>query len=114
MAMMAATSGRPSYAEPLMANAIGLVDVAVMAIATCAPITSMAGNLPLVIGLGSGLYAPGAFVFCTIIMTIFAVGYNAISRHITTAGAFYGYVSHGLGQTMGLAAGLLACLAYMV
>ncbi|HVI89124.1 MAG TPA: APC family permease [Dongiaceae bacterium] len=106
--------GRSRYAEPLMANAVGLTDVAIMAIATCAPITSMAGNLPLVIGLGSGIYAPGAFVFCTIIMTIFAIGYNAISRHITTAGAFYGYVSHGLGQTMGLAAGLLACLAYMV
>src|SRR6185369_1174540 len=103
-----------SHAEPLMANAVGLSDVVVMAVATAAPITSMAGNLPLVIGLGSGLYAPGAFVFCTIIMTIFAVGYNAISRQITTAGAFYGYISHGLGQSVGLAAGLLACLAYSV
>lgn len=114
MASSARGFNRSRHAEPLMANAVGLVDVAVMAIATCAPITSMAGNLPLVIGLGSGIHAPGAFVFCTVIMTIFAIGYNAISRHITSAGAFYGYVSHGLGQTMGLAAGLLACLAYMV
>ena len=105
---------RNNRAEPLMANAVGLTDVAVMAIATAAPITSMAGNLPLVIGMGSGLYAPGAFVFCTIIMTIFAVGYNAISRQITTTGAFYGYISHGLGPSAGLAAGLLACLAYSV
>ncbi|HVJ34746.1 MAG TPA: APC family permease [Terriglobia bacterium] len=114
MTLPAAIPSRSPHVGPLMANAVGLTDVAVMAIATCAPITSMAGNLPLVIGLGSGLYAPGAFVFCTIIMTIFAVGYNAISRHITTAGAFYGYVSHGLGQSVGLSAGLLACLAYMV
>lgn len=112
--MTLAASGRTRQAEPLMANAVGLADIVLMATATCAPITSMAGNLPLVIGLGSGLYAPGAFVFCTLIMTIFAVGYNAISRQITTTGAFYGYVSHGLGQTIGLAAGLLACLAYMV
>lgn len=100
--------------EPLMANAVGLRDVSVMAIATAAPMTAMAGNLPLVMGLGSGFYAPGAFVFCTIIMTIFAVGYNAISRQITCAGAFYGYISHGLGQSIGLASGFLACLAYMV
>ncbi len=107
-------ANKSRHAEPLMANAIGLAEVAVMAIATAAPITAMAGNLPFVIGLGSGLYAPGAFVFCTVIMTIFAVGYNAMSRHITAAGAFYGYVSHGLGQSIGLSAGLLACLAYMV
>lgn len=100
--------------EPLMANAIGLADVSIMAIATAAPMTSMAGNLPLVVGLGSGFYAPGAFVFCTIIMTIFAVGYNAISRQITCTGAFYSYISYGLGQSIGLAAGFLACLAYMV
>jgi amino acid transporter len=109
-----ALANRFSHADPLMANAVGLTDVSVMAVATAAPITSMAGNLPFVIGLGSGLYAPGAFVFCTVIMTIFAVGYNAMSRHITSAGAFYGYVSHGLGQAIGLSAGLLACLAYMV
>jgi amino acid transporter len=114
---MTQPTGRASkirHAEPLMANAVGLKDVSVMAIATAAPITSMAGNLPFVIGLGSGLYAPGAFVFCTIIMTIFAVGYNALSQQITSAGAFYGYISHGLGQSIGLSAGLLACLAYMV
>ena len=39
--------------EPLMANAVGLADVSIMAIATAAPMTSMAGNLPLVVGLGS-------------------------------------------------------------
>lgn len=64
-------------------------------------------------GQGSSLYAPGDFVFCTVIMMIFAIGYDTMSRHITSAGAFYGYVSYGLGQSIGLSAGLLACLAYM-
>ena len=37
-----------------------------------------------------------------------------MSRHITATGAFYGYVSHGLGRIVGLGAGFLTTLAYMV
>ena len=45
---------------------------------------------------------------------LFAIGYAAMSRHITTTGAFYGYISHGLGRIVGLGAGVLTALAYMV
>src|SRR5260221_11924288 len=102
-------ANKSRHAEPLMANAIGLAEVAVMAIATAAPITAMAGNLPFVIGLGSGLYAPGAFAFWTGIMTIFAGCYKAMSPDMTLAGAVYRYVSHGLGQSIGRFAWVFAC-----
>ena len=41
----------------------------------------------------------------TIVLTLFAIGYAAMSRHITATGAFYGYISHGLGRITGLGAG---------
>jgi amino acid transporter len=91
-----------------------LVGVIFMALATAAPITAMTGNLPVIIGMGSGAAAPAAFVFVTVVLVVFTVGYVAMARHITTAGAFYGYVSHGLGRAVGMASGLLAVLAYVV
>jgi amino acid transporter len=38
----------------------------------------------------------------------------AMAKHITTTGAFYGFISHGLGQIWGMASGLLATFAYVV
>jgi amino acid transporter len=37
-----------------------------------------------------------------------------MARYITTAGAFYGFITHGLGQVWGMAAGVLATMAYVV
>ncbi|MFD9124661.1 APC family permease [Kitasatospora sp. NPDC059571] len=85
-----------------------------MALATAAPITAMTGNLPVIVGGGNGVHAPAGFLFVTLVLTVFTIGYVAMARHITTAGAFYGYVSHGLGRVVGMASGLLAILAYVV
>ena len=37
---------------------------------------------------------------------LFAVGYATMAKHITSTGAFYGYISHGLGRVIGMASGL--------
>ncbi|MFE6868248.1 APC family permease [Kitasatospora sp. NPDC057692] len=98
----------------LKADSVGLAGVVFMAVATAAPITAMTGNLPIVIGQGNGAGAPAAYVFATLVLTVFSVGYVAMARHLTAAGAFYGYISHGLGRVPGMASGLLALLAYIV
>src|SRR5262249_53055530 len=46
--------------------------------------------------------------------TLFAVGFVQMAKHVTTTGAFYGFISQGLGQVWGMAAGLVATLAYVV
>ena len=99
--------------DRLKPNAIGLVGVLFMAVAFSAPITAMTGNLPVAVGFGNGSGAPAAFIFATVVLTIFSIGYVAMARHITTAGAFYGFVSHGIGRPVGMAAGLLMLTAYM-
>ena len=63
---------------------------------------------------GNGLGAPAAFMFATVILTIFSVGYVAMSRKVTTAGGFYSYISHGLGRELGLGTGFGAVVAYSV
>ncbi|MFB6888658.1 APC family permease [Kitasatospora sp. NPDC056327] len=100
--------------DRLRADSVGLAGVVFMAVATAAPITAMTGNLPIIVGQGNGAGAPAAYVFATLVLTVFSVGYVAMARHLTAAGAFYGYISHGLGRVVGLASGLLAVLAYVV
>ena len=100
--------------DRLRANSVGVVGVVFMAIATAAPITAMTGNVPVAVGFGNGIGAPAGYLFATVVLTVFSVGYVAMTKHITATGAFYGFVSQGLGRVIGLASGLLAVLAYIV
>jgi len=109
-----APATRGDTVQRLKPNAVGLIGVLFMAVATAAPITAMVGNVPIAVGFGNGAYAPAGYFVATIVLTLFAIGYAAMSKHITATGAFYGYISHGLGRIVGLGAGFLTTMAYMV
>ena len=98
----------------LKPNAIGLLGVVFMAIATAAPITAMTGNVPFMVSAGNGIGAPASYLVAMVVLAIFAVGFTSMAKHITSTGAFYGFISYGLGRTAGLASGLLATFAYAV
>jgi amino acid transporter len=98
----------------LKSGAIGLVGVLFMAVANAAPITAMTGNVPIAVGYGNGIGAPAGYLVATIVLTLFTVGFVSMARYITTAGAFYGFITHGLGQVWGMASGALATMAYVV
>ena len=80
-------------------------------VAAASPLAVMAGVAPLAIARG-GIGTPGAYALTAVVLAVFAVGYTAMSRHITNAGAFYAYVTHGLGRELGLGAALLATYCY--
>jgi amino acid transporter len=105
---------RAKTVQRLTPNAVGLVGVLFMAVATAAPITAMVGNVPIAVGFGNGIYAPAGYIVATVVLGLFAVGYSAMARHITATGAFYGFISYGLGRVVGLGAGALTTLAYVV
>jgi amino acid transporter len=105
---------RSESTHALKVGAIGLFGVLFMAVANAAPITAMTGNVPIAVGYGNGIGAPAGYLVATVVLTLFTVGYVAMARYITTAGAFYGFISHGLGQTWGMASGALATMAYVV
>src|SRR5260370_29362465 len=98
----------------LRKHAVGLPGVLFLTVTGSAPISAMLFNTPLVVGYGNGLGAPAAFIFATVILTIFSVGYVAMSRKVTTAGGFYSYISHGLGREFGLGSGFAGGVAYSV
>ncbi len=46
------------------------------------------------------------------VLVIFTAGYAAMSYHMTSAGAFYAYVSQGLGKVAGVGTAFVALIAY--
>ncbi|MGV0744070.1 APC family permease [Mycolicibacterium sp. XJ870] len=100
--------------QRLKRNAVGTVGVIFMAVATAAPITAMVGNVPIAVGFGNGSHAPAGYIVATIVLGLFAIGYATMAKHITATGAFYGYISHGLGRIVGMASGALITMAYVV
>jgi amino acid transporter len=98
----------------LRKHAVGLPGVLFLTVTGSAPISAMLFNTPLAVGFGNGLGAPAAFIFATVILVVFSVGYVAMSRKVTTAGGFYSYISHGLGRELGLGTGFAAVIAYSV
>jgi amino acid transporter len=98
--------------DRLKPNAVGLLGVIFVAVTGAAPISAMLFNVPFSVGFGTGKYTPAAFLFATVILTIFSVGYVTMARKIRAAGGFYSFISHGLGREVGLAAGICGALAY--
>lgn len=95
-------------------GAMGVTALAFLVVATAAPLSGTVGNGPLAILLGTGVGAPGAFVATGIILVLFAIGFSAMGREITNAGAFFAYITTGLGPRLGMAAGYVAMLSYNV
>jgi amino acid transporter len=98
----------------LRKHAVGLMGVLFLTVTGSAPISAMLFNTPIVVGFGNGVGAPAAFIFATIVLVIFSVGYVAMARKKTTAGGFYSYISHGLGREIGIGTGFGSVLAYSV
>src|SRR3954467_2651428 len=100
-----------SGVDRLKPNAIGLWGGIFVGVTGAAPISAMLFNVPFATGFGTGLYTPAAFLFATIILTIFTIGYVAMARKMRAAGGFYTFISHGLGRELGLATGIGGALA---
>lgn len=96
----------------LRRGTLGVFGIAFFVISAAAPLTAMAGGAPVAMLLGNGAGIPLAYVVVAVILLIFAVGYTAMARHHTSTGAFYSFVTRGLGQPSGGAAAITALLGY--
>jgi amino acid transporter len=99
-------------ANRLRKNSLSTGAVTFLVVSAAAPLTAVAGGVPLSMLLGNGAGIPGAFLIVTAILLIFAVGYVAMARHVNNAGAFYAFAARGLGGGIGGASALIALLSY--
>ncbi|MFI9629381.1 APC family permease [Streptomyces sp. NPDC052042] len=91
---------------------LGVWSIVFMVVAAAAPLTVVAGVVPLGIGIGNGAAFPLTFVICCATLLLFAVGFTRMTPHVPKAGAFYTYVRSSLGRPMGLGSAYLALATY--
>jgi amino acid transporter len=96
----------------LARDRLGLPAVLFFVLAGVAPLTVAAGVIPTAYATTGLTGIPAAFVAIAVILAIFSAGYVAMTRHITNSGAFYAFVSQGLGRVVGVAAAMIALVAY--
>lgn len=96
----------------LESNAMGVADIVFFVLAAVAPVGVVVSLTTLSIALGSGGGVPGTYLVAGVVLILFAVGYVRMSRRMTNAGAFYAYISRGLGGVIGAAAAYVAIVAY--
>lgn len=99
-------------AEELHHNVLGVRNIVFFVLAGAAPLGAMTGAAPLVVALGNGGGAPGAYVLAALALVAFAAGYAAMSRRVANAGAFYAYICQGLAKPLGAGAAYVAILSY--
>jgi amino acid transporter len=109
--MAAPTESAPAPATRL-SGTLGVGSIVFMVVAAAAPLTVIAGTIPLGVGAGNGAAFPATFVLCAVVLLLFAVGFCAMSPHVPDAGAFFTYVRHGLGRPLGMGAAFLALATY--
>jgi amino acid transporter len=105
-------SSEPVY-ERLGAKVLSLPDVIAQSVGFMGPIFSSAFVIPLVVGVisasgkGGGVAAPLSVLIAAV--GVFALGWivSSYAREIHSAGSLYDYVTRGLGQRVGTAAGWL-------
>lgn len=83
-----------------------------MIIAASAPLTVLAGGVPTNFAVSGLLGVPVSYLVLGVVLALFAVGYGAMSGHVHNAGAFYAYITQGLGRRQGIAAAILALVSY--
>jgi amino acid transporter len=91
---------------------LGTGSVVFMVMAAAAPLTVIAGNVPLSVGLGNGAGAPVGFLIAAAVLLLFAIGFVTMTPYVREAGAFYAYVTEGLGKRLGMGIAVVALVAY--
>jgi amino acid transporter len=105
-------SGEPraSSLRPTLSTAA----IVFLVLAAAAPLISSVAIVPMSIVFSKNLAAPFYYVVVVGILSLFSVGYTAMSKHVRDAGAFYSYIEAGLGRTVGTGAAMLAVGAYAI
>lgn len=97
---------------PALQGNLGVGAIVFMVLAAAAPLTVIGGNVPLAIGLGNGAGAPVGFLVAVSVLLLFSVGFVAMTPHVRDAGAFFSYVTEGLGPRPGTGIAAVALVAY--
>ncbi|TFD29117.1 APC family permease [Cryobacterium sp. TMT2-23] len=99
-------------ASKRLTGTLSTTDIVFTVLAFNAPLSVFVGFIPVIIGAGNGLGAPTAYTAAGALILLFTVGFTAMGRKLPNPGAFYAYITAGLGRPLGLGAAFLAVISY--
>lgn len=105
---------RRSIADEVDKRKLGLFTVVLSVVAAAAPLTVAWAGATSGWATTGVLGIPLAYTTIAVVLSVFAVGFVAMSRRIVNAGAFYAFVTRGIGPVFGLGIAFMALLAYLV
>ncbi|ANS31873.1 Amino acid permease-associated region (plasmid) [Rhodococcus opacus] len=111
--MTTAASPTSTSGEHRLSGNMGTAGVAFTVLAFNAPLAATVGFVPVIVGVGNQLGAPVTYLAAGALVMLFAVGFTTMSRHLPNPGAFYAYITAGLGREAGLGASFLALFLYI-
>lgn len=106
-------SGTDSPKAARLHGKLSVRSIVFMVVAAAAPLTVIAGVLPIGISIGNGAGLPAMFAIVGVLLFLFSIGFTAMARHVPKPGAFFTYIAHGLGRPAGLGAAFIAILCYL-
>ncbi|MFD7876374.1 APC family permease [Streptomyces sp. NPDC059766] len=111
-AVEARTAQEPTKAGGLKPNSLGVLGIVFFVLSAQAPLTGIAGAVPIAVGIGNGAGTPAAYLGAGAVILLFSVGFVAMGRHVVDTGAFYTYIGKGLGRLTGSGSAGVALFAY--
>ncbi|MEE1757634.1 MULTISPECIES: APC family permease [unclassified Streptomyces] len=100
-------------AGPRLGGNLGALHLFFSVMAFNAPLVVVIGVLPIMLAIGNGVGTPIAFLAAGLIVAAFAVPFTRMARVFPNPGAFYVYITAGLGRTVGLGSGFMALVGYL-
>ena len=107
-------AGPDIVSQALARNRLGVPSVVFFGVAGAAPLTVILGAVTTIYAVVGSTVVPVSYLVAAAILAVFTVGFVAMSRHIVNSGAFYSYISRGLGRVVGVGAAFVALPAYAV
>jgi amino acid transporter len=98
----------------LAAGRLGVWPLVCTVLAAAAPLTVVAGGATAGFAVTGITGIPLGYLVVAAVLAVFSLGYVAMAERVVHAGAFYTFVTHGLGRPAGVAAAFVAVLAYNV
>ncbi|MDX3522704.1 APC family permease [Streptomyces scabiei] len=95
----------------LRRNAVGVSGIVFFVVAAAAPLAATLGASPVAFA-SVGIGAPSAYLIIGVVLILFAVGYAAMSRHVTSSAGFAAYLEAAFGRVAGFVGASVALLAY--
>jgi amino acid transporter len=106
------TTRQSTLSMALAEDRLGVPAVLFFVMSAATPLTVVAGLVTTGFAVTGLIGIPVAFLIIGVVLALFSVGYVAMARHVTNAGAFYAYISQGVSRPLGVGASWVALVAY--